>query len=198
MAGYFKPLRGGGASVDFDEVEIAVLRDYAEQLVELIGPRGRSAVGDAVDDAEGLIASVFDEGPTEPPADPVLARFFPDAYLGPEGDAGAASAEFRRFTENDLRARKREDAQAVIRSLDSLDPEGDRRVVLHLKPDECRHWLGTLNDLRLAIATRLDLTDEGAYDELRELPDEDVRKPLAVVYDWLTGLQDTLVDAMRR
>ena len=196
MAGYFKPLRGGGASVDFDEVEIAVLRDYAEQLVELIGPRGRGAGGDA----EGLIASAFDEGPSEPPADPVLARFFPDAYpdLGPEEDAGAASAEFRRFTENDLRARKREDAQAVIRSLDSLDPVGDRRVVLHLKPDECRHWLGTLNDLRLAIATRLDITDEGAYEELRELPDEDVRKPLAVVYDWLTGLQDTLVDAMTR
>jgi hypothetical protein len=197
MAGYFKPLRGGGAAVDFDDVEIAVLRDYAEQLVDLIGPRGSSADGGV----EGLIASAFDEGPSDPPADPVLARLFPDAYadLGADGtDARAASAEFRRFTENDLRARKREDAEAVIRSLDTLDPVGDKRVVLHLKPDECRHWLGTLNDLRLAIATRLDITDDAAWDVLRELPDDDLRKPLAMVYDWLTGLQDTLIEAMAR
>ncbi|MCC3763461.1 DUF2017 domain-containing protein [Glycomyces sp. TRM65418] len=198
MAGYFKPLRGGGAAVDFDDVEIAVLRDYAEQLVELIGPCG--ALGG---DAEELIESAFDAGPSEPPADPVLARLFPDAYTDPDGpadeiDARAASAEFRRFTENDLRARKREDALAVIRSLDALDPVGDRRVMLHLKPDECRHWLGTLNDLRLAIATRLEITDDEVYEELRELPDADVRKPLAMVYDWLTGLQDTLVEAMTR
>jgi hypothetical protein len=196
MAGYFKPQRGGGASVDFDDVEIAVLRDYAEQLVELIGPRGSSARGDA----EGLIASAFDEGPTEPPADPVLARLFPDAYSDHEDgiDAREASAEFRRFTENDLRARKREDAQAVIRTLDSLHPEGDERVVLRLDPDDCRHWLGTLNDLRLAIATRLDIDDDKSYDELRDLPDDDLRKPLAMVYDWLTGLQDTLIESMMR
>lgn len=200
MAGYFKPLRGGGAAVDFDDVEIAVLRDYAEQLVELIGPSGRSARGDA----EGLIASAFDEGPSEPPADPVLARLFPDAYTDHDDgaadgiDAREASAEFRRFTENDLRARKRDDAQAVIRTLDTLDPEGDQRVVLRLNPDDCRHWLGTLNDLRLAIATRLDIADDKGYDELRDLPDGDLRKPLAMVYDWLTGLQDTLIESMMR
>lgn len=203
MAGYFKPQRGGGAAVDLDDVEIAVLRDYAEQLVELIGPGGRSVGADSA--AEHLIASAFDDGPGEPPADPALARLFPDAYTDPGADTPgdgidvrAASAEFRRFTENDLRARKRDDARAVIRTLDTLDPEGDRRVVLRLRPEDCRHWLGTLNDLRLAIATRLDISDDKIFDELRELPDDDPRKPLAVVYDWLTGLQDTLVEAMMR
>ena len=110
-----------------DEVEISILRSLAVQLLELIGP------GDEPADGDDPLAALFAEGPSEPPTDPALARLFPDAY----GDAGrqrrwrarpgrprrrlrAASAEFRRYTENDLRARKREDALAVIRSLDAL------------------------------------------------------------------------------
>ncbi len=133
MTGHFEPQPGGGAAVPLDEVEISILRSLAVQLMELLGP-GEEAGESESDD---LLASIFNDGPSEPPADPVLARLFPDAYGGPDlvpdDDVRAASAEFRRYTENDLRSRKREDALALIRALDTLAPGGDR-AALRLDP----------------------------------------------------------------
>ncbi|MET7485976.1 DUF2017 domain-containing protein [Streptomyces sp. NPDC005538] len=196
MPGHFEPLRGGGAAVALDDVEISIIRSLAVQLLELIGPGpGEDAPGDP-------LAELFAEGPSEPPADPVLRRLFPDAYTDPEQapdspqDAEeklAHSAEFRRFTENDLRAGKRENALAVVRTLDSLTPSGDGGAVLKLTAEESRQWLGSLNDLRLAIGSRLDITDEDDTDDLYRLPDEDPRKPMVMAYLWLGGLQETLV-----
>ncbi len=132
----------------------------------------------------------------------MLRRLFPDAYSDPEDvptspeqaeEQRAYSSEFRRFTENDLRAGKRESALAVIRSLDSLTPGGDGGAVLKLSHEESQQWLGTLNDLRLAIGSRLDVIDEEDTDLLYRLPDEDPRKPMVMAYLWLGGLQETLV-----
>src|SRR4051794_22921839 len=100
MAGYFErdTTSGGeggecGAVIALDDVEISILRSLTVQFLELVGPgEKRSASADAL---EALLA----DGPTKPPEDPALARLFPDAYAD---DTGAA-AEFRRFTENDLR-----------------------------------------------------------------------------------------------
>ncbi|MFI6766912.1 DUF2017 domain-containing protein [Streptomyces sp. NPDC050355] len=195
MTGHFEPLPDGGAAVPLDEVEISILRSLAVQLMELMGPGEQPAE----DEGEDLLASIFNDGPSEPPADPVLARLFPDAYGGPDlvpdDDVRAASAEFRRYTENDLRSRKREDALALIRGLDTLAPAGGD-AVLRLKPDECRQWLGALNDLRLAIGTRLEVTDEDDGGELLRLPDSDPRKPMVMAYLWLGGLQETLVESL--
>lgn len=196
MAGHFEALPGGGAAVALDEVEISILRSLAVQLMELVGPGDEPAEGGDPLDA------IFAEGPSEPPADPALARLFPDAYGGPDhvpdDDARAASAEFRRYTENDLRARKRDDALAVVRALDALgagvEKGGD--AVLRLKPDESRQWLGALNDLRLAIGTRLEVSDEDDGSGLLGLPDSDPRKPMAMAYLWLGGLQETLIDTL--
>ncbi|MEU5213763.1 DUF2017 domain-containing protein [Streptomyces sp. NPDC020742] len=195
MTGHFEPLPEGGAAVPLDEVEISILRSLAVQLMELIGPGDEPAD----DEGEDLLASVFSDGPSEPPADPVLARLFPDAYGGPDlvpdDDVRAASAEFRRYTENDLRARKRADALALIRALDTLAPTGGD-AVLRLRPEECHQWLGALNDLRLAIGTRLEVTDEDDGGELLRLPDSDPRKPMVMAYLWLGGLQETLVESL--
>ncbi|MFJ9420146.1 MULTISPECIES: DUF2017 domain-containing protein [unclassified Streptomyces] len=194
MAGHFEPLPDGGAAVALDEVEISILRSLAVQLMELIGP------GEENGEADDPLAAIFNDGPSEPPADPVLARLFPDAYGGPDlvpdDDVRAAAAEFRRYTENDLRARKREDALALVRALDALSPGIDQGAVLRLKPDECRQWLGALNDLRLAIGTRLEVTDEEDGGELLRLPDTDPRKPMVMAYLWLGGLQETLVESL--
>ncbi|MEU9122685.1 DUF2017 domain-containing protein [Streptomyces sp. NPDC048506] len=199
MTGHFEPLPDGGAAVPLDEVEISILRSLAVQLMELIGPGEDAAAEEGAGADEDLLASVFNDGPSEPPADPVLARFFPDAYGGPDlvpdDDVRAASAEFRRYTENDLRSRKRADALALIRALDALAPAGEE-AVLRLKPDECRQWLGALNDLRLAIGTRLEVTDEDDGGELLRLPDSDPRKPMVMAYLWLGGLQETLVESL--
>ena len=196
MPGIFEPLPGGGAAVALDDVEISIIRSLAVQLLELIGP------GPAEDAPDDPLAELFAEGPSEAPADPVLRRLFPDAYGDPERlpqsaeeaeERQAHSAEFRRYTENDLRAGKRETALAVIRSLDALTPGEKGDAVLKLSPEESRQWLGALTDLRLAIGCRLDITDEDDTDLLYRLPDEDPRKPMVMAYLWLGGLQETLV-----
>ncbi|WP_324784110.1 DUF2017 domain-containing protein [Streptomyces sp. H51] len=195
MPGHFEPLPGGGAAVALDDVEISIIRSLAVQLLELIGP------GPAEDAPADPLAELFADGPSEPPEDPVLKRLFPDAYSDPEQAPGTAaeaeerrahSAEFRRYTENDLRAGKRQNALAVVRSLDALAPAGGG-AVLKLSAGESRQWLGALNDLRLAIGARLEITDEDDTDALYGLPDDDPRKPMVMAYLWLGGLQETLV-----
>ncbi|MEU8582545.1 DUF2017 domain-containing protein [Streptomyces abikoensis] len=195
MAGHFEPLAGGGAAVALDEVEISILRSLAVQLLELIGP-GEAEGPEAADP----LARLFAEGPSEPPSDPALARLFPDAYGTPgteqDHQERAHAAEFRRYTENDLRERKRQDALGVVRSLDSLTPGGEGGAVLRLEAEGCRQWLGTLNDLRLTIAARLEITADDDGDALYRLPDSDARKPMVMAYLWLGGLQETLVEAL--
>ncbi|GHB65608.1 hypothetical protein GCM10010331_61770 [Streptomyces xanthochromogenes] len=187
----FEALPRGGAAVALDEVEIAILRSLAVQLLELIGP------GDEPAEDEDPLAALFAEGPSEPPTDPALARLFPEAYASGESEElRAKSSEFRRFTENDLRARKRTDALAVVRGLDGLTPKGDGGAVLKLTAEDSRHWLGALNDLRLTIGTRLDVTDEDESGELYRLPDDDPRKPMVMAYLWLGVLQETLVETL--
>ncbi|GAA0667698.1 DUF2017 domain-containing protein [Kitasatospora atroaurantiaca] len=189
MAGLFESAGGGSAAIALDELEASILRSLEVQMVELIGP----GPGEGSDDP---LAALFAEGPTEAPADPALARLFPDAYGEPGQDADqqtkAASGEFRRYTEPDLRTRKREDALSVIRALDELGGDGG---VLKVAAADCLHWLGALNDLRLTLGARLEVTEEdeqGLYD----LPDSDPRKPLVMAYLWLGGMQESLLEAM--
>ncbi|MFF1644696.1 DUF2017 domain-containing protein [Streptomyces sp. NPDC058240] len=200
MAGHFEATPGGGAAVALDEVEIAILRSLAVQLLELIGP------GDEPAEGADPLAALFAEGPSEPPTDPALARLFPEAYGDEDSEVRAASAEFRRFTENDLRARKRDDALTVVRTLDALTITGNGGAVLELTGDECRNWLGALNDLRLTIGTRLEVSDEDEGEaesgggsgpgSLYRLPDSDPRKPMVMAYLWLGALQETLVETL--
>ncbi|WP_049571512.1 DUF2017 domain-containing protein [Streptomyces sp. SBT349] len=200
MSGYFEPVGGpgGGAAVALDEVEISILRSLATQLLELIGPGPGGESDDPLD-------ALFAEGPSEPPGDPALARLFPDAYGAPgaAGDEESArkSAEFRRFTEGDLRARKREDLLALVRSLDSVAAEAREAgpaggAVLTLGAEDSRRWLVALNDLRLTIGSRLGIEDEDTGEKLFELPDDDPMKPLVMAYFWLGGLQESLVETL--
>ncbi|KUH35228.1 MULTISPECIES: DUF2017 domain-containing protein [Streptomyces] len=190
MSGHFEALPGGGAAVPLDEVEVAILRSLAVQMLELIGPGDQPAQG------EDPLAALFRDGPSEPPSDPALARLFPEAYGDGDDEARAASAEFRRFTENDLRTRKREDALTVVRSLDRLTAAGGPGGRLELDVEESRGWLGALNDLRLTIGTRLEVGDEDESSGLYRLPDSDPRKPMVMAYLWLGALQETLVETL--
>ncbi|MEV6201969.1 DUF2017 domain-containing protein [Streptomyces sp. NPDC051771] len=191
MAGHFEAVPGGGAAVALDEVEVSILRSLTVQLLELIGPGDEPGA-----DADPL-AALFAEGPTEPPSDPALRRLFPDAYGDDTEELRAAAADFRRYTENDLRARKREDALAVVRALDGMASEGqEESALLKLTPDESRSWLGTLNDLRLTIATRLEITEDEESERLYRLPDSDPRKPMVMAYLWLGALQESLVETL--
>lgn len=189
MAGLFERAGKGGAAIALDEVEASILRSLEVQMLELIGPGPGGESGDP-------LAVLFAEGPTERPDDPALARLLPDAYgmpgEQPDLETQAMAGEFRRYTEPDLRARKREDALMVVRAIDGLSGGSG---VITVEPGDFPRWLGALNDLRLTIGTRLQVTEEdeqGLYD----LPDSDERKPLVMAYLWLGGMQETLLEVM--
>ena len=163
-----------GVRVRLAAEDAAVVRTLVEQLVALVDERPAG---------EGELAGFGISDTAERPDDPVLARLFPDAY---REDADAAH-EFRRFTEAGLRDRKRQDAQVV---LDGLRPG---EVILD---DEQAHaWLRVLNDVRLALGTRLDITEEFS-DQIADLGIDDPRYPMFAIYDWLTFLQESLVRAL--
>ncbi|TDC64590.1 DUF2017 domain-containing protein [Streptomyces hainanensis] len=199
MVAYFEATRDpeGGAAIALDEGEASVLRTLARQLLELIGPEQGPADG-----GDDPLAALFTEGPSEPPKDPALARLFPDAYGEPgqdqDDEVRRQAAEFRRFTETDLRTRKREDLLAMVRGLDEAGraAEGDSPAVLTLGPEDARRWLGALNDLRLTIAVRLDIKDDDAAEAMLDFPAGDPNRPIVLAYVWLGGLQDSLIGTL--
>jgi Domain of unknown function (DUF2017) len=177
MNGGFTSAAHGRVTLRIGAEEAAVVRLLIGQLLDLIGEADES---DAVEGMPDLQLS----DNTAAPEDPVLARLFPDAYREDEG----ASAEFRRYTEGGLRAGKRAAAQMV---LDTLG-EGGRIV---LDAEQAQAWLRALNDLRLALGTRLDITEE-TLERMATFDWDDPRNAGYAAYDWLTYLQESLVRAL--
>ena len=56
-------------------------------------------------------------------------------------------------------------------------------------------WMGFLNDVRLALGVRIGIDDD-FHDEVENFDRDDPRLPLLGVYDWLTYLQESLVQLM--
>jgi len=176
----------------FTGFEADLLRSLASQLVELL--RNEAAVPD--DDRDPLEAMMDFSGPTTAPDDPVLARLFPTAYTEDEEAAG----EFRRFTEGALRDSKASAACSIIDTLEEagLPPELDEdglMIDVELEHDVATRWLRSFADLRLALATRLDV-EEGDEDYWLSLPEDDPRSQAHDIYEWVGYLQETLVDAL--
>ncbi len=134
----------------------------------------------------GLLATLFDDlgGALEvlPEDDPVRQRLFPSAY--PEDED--AATEFRELTEDSLRGARVERLERCRAELPSA--EGN----VELDDEAAQRWLTVLNDLRLAIGTRLNVSedDEPGIDPAD--PDAQSR----AIYHWLTALQDSLVHAV--
>lgn len=157
----FRLERDRSVTARFDVAEIALIAELSTQLTELL--TGRS------DD------------------DPALRRLIPDAYP----DDAEASAEFRRFTADGLVERKLAGASALLASIGSATPAGaaaDTMATLHLDPPTVQAWLTSIGDLRLTIATRLGIEQDGDEGSPGD--------PLADLYDWLGYVQGSLVDAL--
>lgn len=183
--------RGGAVLTRLSVDEIELLSALVGQLVDLVS-QGEPASFERSEDADPfeLWARELASGQpatAQPPEDPVLRRMFPDAY---RDDAQAAS-DFRRFTEHDLRAKKIADAQLVLDRLAGTEADGDLRVPL----GEVEAWLRTLTAVRLAVATRLEITDDSTAEQIANLPSDDPRTYLVSVYDWLGFAQETMISA---
>jgi Domain of unknown function (DUF2017) len=174
----FRRARKGGISVTFGKAETRVLRHVFDEMLALLGPAEEA-------DTDPLSAIVGIGTATTVPEDPALARLFPDGYL----DDAEASADFRRYTEPDLRQAKR---AALQSALDSLGEAGGR---IELTGEQAELWLRALNDTRLVLGERLGVTED-LETLVAGLSEDDPRLGLFWVYDQLTFWQETLVQAL--
>jgi hypothetical protein len=169
---------------NFSGFEADLLRSLASQLVELL--RNERAVPVHADDP---LEALLD-------FDPVLARLFPTAYP----DDPEAAGEFRRFTEGTLRDGKADAAVALIDGLEEagLPPElTEDGIVIDVELDEAtaETWMRSFTDMRLALATRLEV-EEGDEDYWATLSEDDPRGQAHDIYLWMGYLQETLVEAL--
>ena len=112
------------------------------------------------------------------PDNPGLRRLFPPAY-----DDEQDEAAFRELMGNELLDGRR-------RALNVL---AETAKAERLTAEEAQAWLTALNDLRLVLGTRLDVSDESLLEDLAE---DDPRAPELALYAYLSWLQEQLVEAL--
>ncbi len=189
----FRPTRGGGVRAWLAAPEASLLRSLVGQVLTLIAPDGpapprpAASAGDLGDlaDLEAMFDGSDPAATPKTPLDPVLARLLPDGYR----DDPDAAGEFRKYTESGLRNAKQ---QAALQMLDTLPDAGGR---IQLTPDQAQAWLKALNDVRLALGVRLDVTEDFEQ-QWAKLKQEDPQWAAYEVYAWLGAVQESLVQAL--
>jgi hypothetical protein len=111
--------------------------------------------------------------------DPVLDRLFPVAYPQDED----RETEYRLLVRDELRS-------SHEAALTALEEHADAE---RLDDEQLNAWMRALNEVRLVLGTRLDVTEEGGE---RPTEPEDPRTAAFAVYDYLTWLQGTIVEAL--
>lgn len=184
--------------------EIAVLQHVLGEVEAML--RTDDAVEDSTPEwARDLgLNDLSNEASMSPPEDPALARLLPDGSR----DDDLIARDFRRLTEAGLRATKREAIGVAMAVLD-----GAADGVVTLSAMQASALLRALTDVRLVLAERLGLqTDEDsaalhewlARDIEQDGADGDddslagARRWLAMVYEFLTELQQVLADLLLR
>lgn len=157
------------------DIERDALRTLTLQLDTLLAPDETLRGNDPLAQLVGIDISA------QRPDDPAMARLLPDAYRDDE----AAALDFRRFTERALREQKQAHARTVR---DALERSSTK---ITLSPDEAENWLGFINDTRLVLGERLGVTE---HDEI--IGPDDPKYAQRALYDWLTYLQETLVQTL--
>ena len=140
------------------------LSDQERQLLASLVPQLRAAI-EAGTDAGGS-------------DDPTLRRLFPSAYPSDED----RDREYRAMVHDDLVARRRAALDTVEASIGAA----------RLDEQEVLAWMGAVNDLRLVLGTRLDVSEET---ELTVDPSDPDAAALAV-YGYLGFLLEALVSAV--
>ena len=115
----------------------------------------------------------------DPATDPAVARLYPPAYL----DDPIRNLEYERLAGDDLTSER---LAAIDRMASTLDAE-------RLTEDDVLAWLGVLNDLRLVLGTRLEITEETTEEDF---PADDPRAEAFALYAYLTYVVDAIVGAL--
>jgi hypothetical protein len=114
-----------------------------------------------------------------PTDDAGVGRLFPPAYM----DDPEREAEYRRMVRQDLVA---EHLQALEVMEETIDAK-------RLSEEQLTSWLGALNDLRLVLGTRLNVSEETYQEEMDpEAPDT----PAYALFFYLGWLEEQIVEAL--
>ncbi len=163
-----------------------MFRRYGDRYVATLGVDEVRVLRKVASEVVGLLTDGFDHD------DPVVGRLFPEVY--PE-DA-ASTAEFRRYTEGDLKTGKIDQAGAILAVL----PDGEVGGEVRLDAEAAEAWLRALNDARLAMGVRLEIKD--GTDVGEELDEAVAADPTSSrvfqlsVYAYLGYLQESLLNAL--
>jgi hypothetical protein len=111
--------------------------------------------------------------------DASTARLFPPGYA----DDPIANEQYAAMVRDDLVAGRLAAIEAVERTLDATTVD----------EEQLSGWVTALNDLRLVLGTRLDVTED-LYE--RGVAPDDPRMPSFAVYEYLGWLQDQVVGAL--
>ena len=117
--------------------------------------------------------------------DPAIARLFPPAY-----DDGQEAAAFRDLVAGELQSGKVQAIDAVERAL------GRKGAVdVTLSESDADAWIRILTDLRLALGTRLEVTEETMD---RELDPKDPDASSLSILHWLGWMQELTLEVMAK
>jgi hypothetical protein len=114
----------------------------------------------------------------EDESDPVRKRLFPVAYT----EDADRETEYRLLVHDEL-------ASSQLAALATLEQTADAE---ELDEEQALAWLRAINQVRLVLGERLSVTEEG---EERPTSPTDPRASAFAVYDYLSGLQDSMIEA---
>jgi Domain of unknown function (DUF2017) len=117
----------------------------------------------------------------DPTSDPAMARLYPAAYP----DDPIQNLEYERLAVDRLTSQRLSSIDAMEASIDA-----DR-----LTEELLLSWLAVLNDLRLVLGTRLEITEDTT---VADFALDDPRASVFALYGYLTWLVDAIVSALDR
>lgn len=171
----------GRVRAGFDPAEAVILTDLLEQLRSLLAARRAARSDDPLAGLTGLAV-----GPSAAPEDPAVARLLPDFH---RDDTQLASG-MRMLHEPEVIAAKDDAARTVLAQLPADGGE------VSLDQSSARQWMVALNDLRLALGTRLGIVSD---DEVPEVATGDPRGgeyAMYLTYQWLSAVLESLTRAL--
>jgi hypothetical protein len=152
---------------------VAPFRRRKDRFVVGLGAGERELLTELCRQTKELLAT------EDPSSDPSVARLFPAAYR----DDPLRSLEFETNLGDAPKNGKLVAIETVERTLDA--PE--------LSEDELLQWMGAVNDFRLLLGTRIEITEESTE---RDYPQGHPNHDAFEVYVYLTWLEDRMLRAL--
>jgi Domain of unknown function (DUF2017) len=129
-----------------------------------------------------LIDELLDLLHKDEAGDRVSQRLFPDAYEAPED-----TAAYNELVADQLRRDKIESLQEMRNDL------GSGEVDVTLSRGAFERWLTALTDLRLALGTQLEMTEQKMA---ADLDPRDPQAPWLAALHWLGWMQESMLQAV--